>query len=185
MHLLRNPAQAGLKPSLPCVKGGGTACRDGGIVKSDNLHKTIPQSASLTAPFTQGSLSHIRTSCAYFSFAICSSAEHFLNPATMVGFSLYNKKMTKVKNLPLSFFVCLCPNAEALGQGDSVQGSSADERGPYERTVSEETAIEFYSPMPEYRSPSYALRTTPCCSARAVAIASVAGASSCFVRVLS
>ena len=56
MHLLRNPAQAGLKPSLPCVKGGGTACRDGGIVKSDNLHKTIPQSASLTAPFTQGSL---------------------------------------------------------------------------------------------------------------------------------
>ena len=58
MHLLRNPAQAGLKPSLPCVKGGGTACRDGGIVKSDNLHKTIPQSASLTAPFTQGSLWH-------------------------------------------------------------------------------------------------------------------------------
>ena len=56
MHLLRNPAQAVLKPSLPCVKGGGTACRDGGIVKSDNLHKTIPQSASLTAPFTQGSL---------------------------------------------------------------------------------------------------------------------------------
>jgi len=32
MHLLRNPAQAGLKPSLPCVKGGGTACRDGGIM---------------------------------------------------------------------------------------------------------------------------------------------------------
>ena len=31
----------------------GTARRDGGIVKSDNLHKTIPQSASLTAPFTQ------------------------------------------------------------------------------------------------------------------------------------
>ena len=58
MHLLRTPAQAGLKPSLPCVKGGGTACRDGGIVKSDNLHKTIPQSASLTAPFTQGSLWH-------------------------------------------------------------------------------------------------------------------------------
>ena len=69
-----HPAQAGLNPSLPCVKGGGTACRDGGIVKSDNLHKTIPQSASrdialkaqvgrvrlcrssLTAPFTQGSL---------------------------------------------------------------------------------------------------------------------------------
>jgi len=28
----------------------------GGIVKSENPHKTIPQSASLTAPFTQGSL---------------------------------------------------------------------------------------------------------------------------------
>ena len=42
MHLLRNPAQAGLKPSLPCVKGGGTACRDGGIVKSDNVHKNNP-----------------------------------------------------------------------------------------------------------------------------------------------
>ena len=58
MHLLRKPAQARLKQSLPCVKGGGTACRDGGIVKNDNSHKTIPQSASLTAPFTQGSLWH-------------------------------------------------------------------------------------------------------------------------------
>ena len=56
MHLLRKPAQAGLNPSLPCVKGGGTACRDGGIVKSHNVHKTSPQSASLTAPFTQVSL---------------------------------------------------------------------------------------------------------------------------------
>ena len=37
------PAEAGLNQRLPCVKGGGTACRDGGIVKSDNLHKTIPQ----------------------------------------------------------------------------------------------------------------------------------------------
>ena len=40
---VRNPAQARLKLGLPCVKGGGTAYRDGGIVKSDNLHKTIPQ----------------------------------------------------------------------------------------------------------------------------------------------
>ena len=63
MHLLRNPAQAGLKPRLPCVKGGGTACRDGGIVQSDNLHKTSPQSASLTAPFTQGSLSKTGKYC--------------------------------------------------------------------------------------------------------------------------
>ena len=51
-----HPAQAGLNPSLPCVKGGGTACRDGGIVKPAFQAKTIPQSASLTAPFTQGSL---------------------------------------------------------------------------------------------------------------------------------
>ena len=42
--------------SLPCVKGGGTACRDGGIVKIKIYVKTIPQSASLTAPFAQGSL---------------------------------------------------------------------------------------------------------------------------------
>ena len=35
--------------SLPCVKGGGTACRDGGIVKIKIYAKTIPQSASLTA----------------------------------------------------------------------------------------------------------------------------------------
>ena len=40
------------------VKGGGTSWCDGGTVKSDNLYKTIPQSASLTAPFTQGSLWH-------------------------------------------------------------------------------------------------------------------------------
>jgi len=32
---------------LPCVKGGGTACRDGGIVKSNSYTKTIPQPAFL------------------------------------------------------------------------------------------------------------------------------------------
>ena len=58
MQLLRQPAWAGLNPSLPCVKGGAEE-RGGGIVKENNdLHKTIPQSASLTAPFTQGSLWH-------------------------------------------------------------------------------------------------------------------------------
>ena len=41
--------------SLLCVKGGAEE-RGGGIVKSDRPQKTIPQSASLTAPFTQGSL---------------------------------------------------------------------------------------------------------------------------------
>ena len=45
-----------LSLSLPCVKGGGTACRDGRIVLSFFYTSTIPQSASLTAPFTQGSL---------------------------------------------------------------------------------------------------------------------------------
>ena len=42
--------------SLPCVKGGGARKRDGGIVKVKSSRKTIPQSTSLTAPFTQGSL---------------------------------------------------------------------------------------------------------------------------------
>ena len=45
-----------LSLSLPCVKGGGTACRDGRIVLSFFYTSTIPQSASLTAPFAQGSL---------------------------------------------------------------------------------------------------------------------------------
>ena len=41
---------------LPCVKGGGTACRDGGIVKAKSSRRTIPQPPSASAPFTQGSL---------------------------------------------------------------------------------------------------------------------------------
>ena len=45
-----------LSLSLPCVKGGGTACRDGGIVLSFFYMSTIPQSPWVTAPFTQGSL---------------------------------------------------------------------------------------------------------------------------------
>ena len=67
-----------LSLSLPCVKGGGTAtelpearlralgarlCRDGGIVLSYFNTNTIPQSPSVTAPFTQGSLSP-RRKCA-------------------------------------------------------------------------------------------------------------------------
>ena len=45
--------QKGLhQPSLPCVKGGGTACRDGGIVKIAIYIQTIPQSATLTALLT-------------------------------------------------------------------------------------------------------------------------------------
>ena len=31
--------------SLPCVKGGGTACRDGGIVKGENLSLNNPSAA--------------------------------------------------------------------------------------------------------------------------------------------
>ena len=41
--------------SLPCVKGGGSRKRDGGIVNLQSKVKTIPQSPSVTAPFTQGS----------------------------------------------------------------------------------------------------------------------------------
>ena len=47
MHLLRNPAQAGLKPSLPCVKGGGTACRDGGIVMQRKHNRDIVPTAKM------------------------------------------------------------------------------------------------------------------------------------------
>ena len=45
-----------VEKSLPCVRGGGTACRDGGVVKSWIYIKTIPQPPSASAPFTQGSL---------------------------------------------------------------------------------------------------------------------------------
>ena len=45
-----------VEKSLPCVKGGGTACRDGGIVRVRFMVKTIPQPPSASAPFTQGSL---------------------------------------------------------------------------------------------------------------------------------
>ena len=35
----------GQTKSLPCVKGGGTACRDGGIVKGENLSLNNPSAA--------------------------------------------------------------------------------------------------------------------------------------------
>ena len=41
--------------SLPCVKGGGTACCDGGIVNAES-HRKQSLSRFATAPFTQGSL---------------------------------------------------------------------------------------------------------------------------------
>ena len=41
------------RQSLPCVRGGGSP-------KGDSEGLSIPQSASLTAPFTQGSLWHYR-----------------------------------------------------------------------------------------------------------------------------
>ena len=55
--------------SLPCAKGGGTACRDGGIVRKHS--QTTPQSASLTAPLTLGSLPLRRD---------CSTAKAFFEP---------------------------------------------------------------------------------------------------------
>ena len=44
----------------PCVKGGGSRKRDGGIVKIIFRQQTIPQSPTVTAPFTQGSLWFVR-----------------------------------------------------------------------------------------------------------------------------
>ena len=46
--------------SLPCVKGGGSRKRDGGIVKAKFIRKTIPQPPTASAPFTQGSLWFVR-----------------------------------------------------------------------------------------------------------------------------
>ena len=37
---------------LPCVKGGGAACRLGGIVKYYNNYKTTPQSLRDSSPYT-------------------------------------------------------------------------------------------------------------------------------------
>ena len=38
-------ALAGKQKSLPCVKGGGTACRDGGIVKGESSSLNNPSAA--------------------------------------------------------------------------------------------------------------------------------------------
>ena len=47
-----------VRQSLPCVRGGGTAnAVTEGLYQTKSFANTIPQSASLTAPFTQGSLS--------------------------------------------------------------------------------------------------------------------------------
>ena len=70
--------------SLPCVKGGGTACRDGGIVLSFFYMSTIPQSPSVTAPFTQGSLPLRRELC---------KAKAFWNHQHCWWFSLYKNDM--------------------------------------------------------------------------------------------
>ena len=45
--------------SLPCVKGGGSRKRDGGIVKNKIIPKNNPSVPSVTAPFTQGSLFYV------------------------------------------------------------------------------------------------------------------------------
>ena len=78
MHLLRKPAQAGLKTSLPCAKGGGTtlrlwrksvefgraelALRSNAVRRRDckKAQGIIKQAltAYSGAPFTQGSLRH-------------------------------------------------------------------------------------------------------------------------------
>ena len=49
------------RKSLPCVKGGGTACRDDGIVKAKFYEKQSLSrptgTPTASAPFAQGSLS--------------------------------------------------------------------------------------------------------------------------------
>ena len=57
-------------PCLPCVKGGGAACRDGGIVKK--FLSLTPQSLTrfAGAPFTQGSLF-----CSHFTMRLSAPFE--------------------------------------------------------------------------------------------------------------
>jgi len=57
IEILSNYFLGGKKP--PLCKGRWIARRDGGVVKNAIFEKTIPQSASLTAPFTQGSLFYV------------------------------------------------------------------------------------------------------------------------------
>ena len=94
----------------------GTACRDGGIVKSDNLHKTIPQSASLTAPrrfalqnstrssFTPGSLwRKIILRWIFICFLLIGKA--FMEPRHYGGVFVVQKKGWQIS--PLSALRCL------------------------------------------------------------------------------
>ena len=48
----KNVEKSREQKSPPCVKEGGTRSVTGGLLRKE----TIPQSATLTAPFTQGSL---------------------------------------------------------------------------------------------------------------------------------
>ena len=84
---------SGTKPSLPCAKGGGPRKRDGGIVKVEFYTKTPPQSASLTAPLTQGSLPLRRELC---------NAKAFWNHQQCRWFSFHNKKGADPKVSPLN-----------------------------------------------------------------------------------
>ena len=61
----------GGKKCLPCVKGGGSRKRDGGIVKARLYHKTIPQSPPVTDPFTQGSLFYVHLCLVNFTDKHC------------------------------------------------------------------------------------------------------------------
>ncbi|MBQ7225399.1 MAG: hypothetical protein IJX02_02215, partial [Clostridia bacterium] len=77
------------------VKGGGLRQQDGGIVKTDNQRKTIPQSASLTAPFTKEPF-YVRTFYTDFSFVFYSPVNLYGTPRLSWGFryTINKKKLT-------------------------------------------------------------------------------------------
>ena len=79
-----------LNQSLPCVKGGAEQKRGGGIVKTKIHSYTIPQSASLPAPFTQGSLSH-KHSYTLFLYSLYRQ-QPLLYHSTIAWFLYYKNK---------------------------------------------------------------------------------------------
>ena len=96
-----------------CKQIGTVQAVTEGLLKSKNRCKTIPQPLRDSSLYTT-SLSHIRTSCAYFSFNICLSVEPLLNHA-IAWFSLYkNDGDAQARASPFDLFFCknwerVCP----------------------------------------------------------------------------
>ena len=88
-HLQTRPTATNVATifSLPCVKGGGTARRDGGIVLFHFSTSTIPQSPSVTAPLAPGNLPLRRD---------CSTAKASLEPPAQRVVFVIQKERTSI-----------------------------------------------------------------------------------------